>query len=171
MLFMNTEHALHQRPMDLTFVGPIGQRRGPGTERADEIRIPQHAVGEGNPGFLDFLGFRARYEPREVDSPFMVTGRVGAIDITELALKAEIDNLVHVLGFELLRVDFGILLIGAVAVDSLEELGKTAAEFIAQPAICSQLKHALDFRAQVLWVPKFGIGGIVSRHLLHCHPF
>ena len=64
-------------------------------------------------------------------------------------------------GPELGGVHLRELLLGAVRVDGVEQLGEAAAELHAQPAFGAQVEDALDLGAQVLLVPEPGVRQIV----------
>jgi len=97
----------------------------------------------------------------------MVARCVGAIDIAELTLKAEVDDHFHIGGLELDSVDLCVLLIRTVAIDRVEQLGKTATEFIAQAAIRAQLENPLDLGAEILCIPELWVDGVVGRGFGH----
>ena len=116
---------------------------------------------------LDFLGLCPGHQARKIDAPFVIARCVGTLDITELALKAEIDDLFYFVGFYFLGIDFGVLAFSAIVVDGIEHFGKATAEFNAHAAIGAHAEYALDFRAQILLVIIARIGRVIGVFSLH----
>jgi hypothetical protein len=111
---------------------------------------------------LDFVGLCPGHQPGKINAPFVVTRCVRTLDVTELALKAEINDLLYIVGFYFLGIDLGVLAFGAIIVDGIEHLGKATAEFNAHAAIGAQAEYALDFRAQILLVIIARIGRVIG---------
>jgi hypothetical protein len=65
----------------------------------------------------------------------MIARRVWTLDVTELALKTEIDNLFQIFRLEFLGVDLGVFAFRAVIVDRIEHLRKTAAKLDTHAAV------------------------------------
>lgn len=93
----------------------------------------------------------------------MIAGCVGAVNVTELALKAQVNNYADIGRLEFLGIYLSVLFICAVGIYCLEELGEAPAKLVAEPAVCAQLEDSLDLRAQVFFLPKSRVDRVVSR--------
>ena len=102
-------------------------------------------IAERNAVLLNFLGLRASHQPRKIDAPFVITGCVRRLDITELGLKAEMADLLYIFGFYFLRIDFGVLTFSAIVVDASNILGKLPQNLTHM----RQSAHRLNTRSQL----------------------
>jgi hypothetical protein len=95
---------------------------------------------------FDLNGFGARHQAGKIDRPLMIIAwRIRAVDVTQLALKAEVHNGRDILGLELLDINLGVFFISTIAINGFKQLGKAAAKFVAQTTICTQAKDAFHF--------------------------
>jgi hypothetical protein len=79
--------------------------------------------------------------------------RIGAVDVAQLTLKAEVDSRMNVFRLEFGEVDLSVLLIGAVVIHCVKYFGKTAAELDAETTVGAQFENTFDLRAQIPFVP------------------
>jgi hypothetical protein len=86
---------LEEGAMHRDLVHPVGQGRGEASELADEIRVPEEAVLAGDTVLPGLRGTRAQHEARKIHLP-AVRRRVRAVVEAELALVAEVDDLLQV---------------------------------------------------------------------------
>src|SRR6266850_8483028 len=153
--------------MQLTFVGPVGQRRHRRTQLSYAVGLPQYLVHQRHALILHLLGFCARHQPWKVNGTLVIPGSVRTLDVAKLALETEIDDLVYVLGLELLGFDLGIFLVRTVGVDGIEKFRKATAVSHAQTAVGAEAKDAFGFRAQVFLVVITRIGRVISGIVAH----
>ena len=85
--------------------------------------------------FFHVLSFGAGHKTRKVDGPFVIARGVWTVDVAEFALKAEIDDDLHIFWFQFFRVNGGVLVFCAVTINSIKKFRKTAAKFVAQTAV------------------------------------
>ncbi len=97
----------------------------------------------------------------------MVARCVWTFDVAELALKTEIDDFLYVLGLEFGCVNFRVLPLGTIVIDSIEHCREAAAIFNAHAAVGAEAKDPLHFGAEILWVVISGVGRVVSRLICH----
>jgi len=160
---MNSQDTLHEMAVQLAFVGPVRQRRSRRAELAGEIWIAQHFIGKRHASVFHLFGLGSGHQPGKVDGPFVSAGSVRTLDVAKLALKTEVDNLVDVRGFQFLGVDFGVLLVGAIAVDGVEKLRKTAAVTHAETAIRTDAENPFGLSAKVFSIVVTRVRWIVGR--------
>src|SRR4029450_5483538 len=153
--------------MQLTFVGPVGQRRHRRTQLSYAVGLSQDLVHQRHALILDLLGFCARHQPGKVNGPLVIAGSVRTLDVAKLALETKIDDVVYVFGLELLGFDLGILLVCTVGVDGVEKFRKATAVSHAQTAVGTDAKDAFGFRSQILLVVITGIGRVIGGIVAH----
>src|SRR5215813_10499750 len=88
--------------MQLALVGPVGQRRSRRAQLSYTIKISQYPVDQRNAPVFHLLGFSPCHQSGKVDGPLMITGSIRTFDVAKLALETEIDDLVDIVGLELL---------------------------------------------------------------------
>jgi hypothetical protein len=92
---------------------------------------------------------------------------VWTLDVTKLALKTQVDDLIDIVGFQFLGVDFGILRFGAIVVDSVKKLWKTTAVTHAETAIRTDAENPFGFGAKIFGVVVTRIRRIVCGIYAH----
>ena len=104
---------------------------------------------------LDLFG--PQHQSREVDGPLVLIGHVRAVDVAELAVEAEVDDLVLLGGREPGRV------LIVVPIDHLEQRRERVAELEAQPAAVTEVVDAGELLAEVTLVHVPRVERVVGR--------
>jgi hypothetical protein len=98
-LAIDSSDPLEEHPPELAPCSPIRQRGGEPSQRSRQIGVPQETILERDP-----LPFRSddllpQHQSWEIDVERMVlVGGIRAVHVTELALKAEVDDAAGFIG-------------------------------------------------------------------------
>ena len=140
-LAVDAECFLREDAQQRLRVRPVHEARDrAGGEAAETVGIAEDALAECDAALAHFRQLRAEHEPWKIDRE-LVRRRVGALHVAELALVAEVDDLVHLDGRE--RADLaaaGLL----VPVDRVEERRERRAVVEAHPAGVADVEDAAE---------------------------
>ena len=154
---MNAERGLHQDAQQRLAVRPIGDAGREARHLAEHLGPRQHPRAQAEAARLPANGIGAQQQAREVELELVaVIRRVGALDVTELALVAGVD---HAPGFcrrELPDVPL-------VPLDGFEQLGERRAQVEAKPAAVADVEDPLQFLLERAGVPIDGHIRVVGK--------
>ena len=145
-----------EQPAFVDEVGDAGH--GARTEAADDAGLAEDAIDEWNAVAPRALRLLARHEPRKIDELTgpLVLG-IGALDVAELALPAEVAGAREV-GVRKMLGSLGASLVD-VPIDGVEDRGERAAITDAHAAFVADLEDALELRLEIDGIPVTRIVG------------
>jgi len=147
-VLVDAHDGLHQRALWRQRGRPVGYGRGQAPEAPDQLGVSEEAILERYTLLPGFGRARAEHEPRKVDLP-AVRRRVRAVVVAELALVAEVYDLLDVLGRELLDVP-----VHRVDVEAVEQHLEGRTQRQAAPAAAADVVHAAKLRVHGVELPE-----------------
>ena len=142
-----SKESLHHAAIEAIRIRPVKERSRESCDLTDFIRAAQHSLSQ-----VDAIFFRihcpcAHDEARDIDQEFM-RRRIGALDETQLAVVAEVDELSDLTRVELVRV-----VVHFFGIKVNEESWKGRAEVKTKAAGVADVVLAAEFLVERLGVP------------------
>jgi hypothetical protein len=140
-------------------------RHRPGRHLAENLRLAEHTILQRHAVALRSLGLLAHEQPRDVHHPLVpLILRVRALQVTELALPAEVGRAREIVGRELLGAR-GVVLLD-VAIDPREHVRERPAVTHAHAAVVADVEHPPHLALEIARVPVALLVRIERRRLL-----